>query len=94
VRSPVARAYDPRMGASRDLVCTHSDCSGILDLRITGTDLTSVNAPARRRIENEIVVQGNTALPQCQAEAILARIPVLPYTLDITGNDTNGRCPP
>jgi hypothetical protein len=47
-------------GASRVLICTNSDCSGIADLSIAGTDLTSVSLDALTR--GHVVVGDNIAL--------------------------------
>lgn len=48
-------------GASKELVCTSFDCSGIADLTITGTDLTSVNLSALSA-GNEIRIDSNGSL--------------------------------
>jgi hypothetical protein len=55
-------------GAEKVLVCTNPDCSGITDLFIWGTDLTSVSLPRLTSVSGDLWVgcslgrSGNTAL--------------------------------
>jgi hypothetical protein len=63
-------------------------------LVITGnTSLRYFGLPVLTTVSGDWTVTGNTAFPQCAAEAILAKLTAAPTSVDISGNDTTATCP-
>ncbi len=56
--------------------------------------LTRLAAPLLTTVESVLTVSDNPALPQCQAEAVLARLQApLPVRVSLAGNDPTAACP-
>lgn len=55
--------------------------------------LSTVTMPALQTIGNGLWIVGNPNFPQCQAEAILAKLNASPARVDISGNNTTATCP-
>ena len=56
--------------------------------------LTTMELPALATVHGPLTITGNTAYPQCAAEAILAQLGGPTGTATISGNDTSATCPP
>ena len=57
------------------------------------TALTSLRLPALTTVVYYLGITGNTAYPQCAADAILAQLVNFTGAANISGNDTTATCP-
>jgi cysteine-rich repeat protein len=68
--------------------------SGTIGLRIfNNVTLENINFPSLATIARDVIITGNTNLPTCQAQGLVAQLTPPPPSVTISGNDDAGICP-